>query len=224
MHPDDAQLPEPDYFLADEPENLEVDPDNLAWSGYEPSDDELEDEEGDEDDEPPAPIKWSLLSAEQAEIEWFILNEWVHWYRKRYGLPTAVVPPFWHRHPELVEELSALHLHYLGCFHKDQDGSGPLTWHADSAALQKRLREWVTICGTKLDRDRETRQTVWPGEAPAEEIVEIVIDDREADFQAFVEADVRARWRAKHGEDSEFPEDRFTLLFPPDNDPDLSVH
>lgn len=27
--------------------------------------------------------------------------------------PVAVIPPFWHRHPELVWELSALHLHWL---------------------------------------------------------------------------------------------------------------
>lgn len=143
--------------------------------------------------EPPAPIRWSLLSAAEAEIEWYALNEWTHWLRKRYGLPTAVVPPFWHRHGELVEELSALHLHYLGSFHQDQDGSGPMGWHADFDTWQKRMREWVTITGTKLDRDRDTRQTAWPGEPPAPELHEEKIDDREADFFAFVEADLEHR-------------------------------
>lgn len=155
-----------------------------------------EDQEPVEDPpDPPAPIQWSLLTAEEAELEWYALNEWTHWLRKRYGLPVAVVPPFWYRHGELVEELSALHLHHLGCFHKDQDGSAPLGWHADFDAWQKRMREWVTIAGTKLERDRDTRQTAWPGEPPAPEIIEALIEDREGDFFAFVEADLERRRR-----------------------------
>lgn len=53
---------------------------------------------------------------EDLEAEWLELNRWVHWLRRTYGLPAAVIPPFWHHHPELLWELSALHLHWLCCF------------------------------------------------------------------------------------------------------------
>src|SRR3954447_3021928 len=47
------------------------------------------------EDEPPHPINWNLLTAEEAESEWLDLNAWVHWLRATYGLPPTVVPPFW---------------------------------------------------------------------------------------------------------------------------------
>ena len=59
--------------------------------------------------EPPHPINWNLLSADDTEAEWIELNRWVNWLRRTYGLPASVVPPFWHRHPEFVWKLSALH-------------------------------------------------------------------------------------------------------------------
>ena len=42
-----------------------------------------------------------------------------------------MVPPFWHRHPELLWELSALHLHWLSAYDPEQNGSAPLGWHRD---------------------------------------------------------------------------------------------
>src|SRR5690625_493900 len=57
---------------------------------------------------PPHPVNWNLLSADDLEAEWLELNRWVDWLRKTYGLPASVIPPFWHHHPELVWELSAL--------------------------------------------------------------------------------------------------------------------
>ena len=50
-----------------------------------------------------------------------------------------------------------------------------------------------TACGTRLDRDRPTRQTVWPGEDDAEPIEDTPITDRDEDFVAFVIADVERR-------------------------------
>jgi hypothetical protein len=49
----------------------------------------------------------------------------------------------------------------------------------------------------RLDRDRPTRQTAWPGEAPAEAIDDVLIPDRAADFKAFVNADVARRQAAE---------------------------
>lgn len=141
----------------------------------------------------PRPINWDLLGPDDAEHEWLLLNQWVHWLRKTYGLPAAVIPPFWHRHRELVWELSALHLHWLGAYDVDQDGSAPIGWHKDFADARDRLREWVSTAGTRLDRDRATRQTAWPGETAEEPTAEQHISNREQDFMAFVEADVERR-------------------------------
>lgn len=142
---------------------------------------------------PPKPINWNTLSSGDAEAEWLALNQWVDWIRRTYGLPASVIPPFWYRHPELVWELSALHLHWIASYDPEQDASGPIAWHTDFALARERLREWVATCGTRLDRDRPTRQTTWPGEAPQLPIEDEVIANRMEDFIAFVAADVQAR-------------------------------
>ncbi len=143
--------------------------------------------------EPPRPINWDALTAEEAEIEWIELNRWVNWLRLTYGLPASIVPPFWHRHPELVWELSALHLHWLCAYDPDQHGSAPLGWHRDFADTRQRLRDWVATSGTRLERDRPTRQTPWPGEPAAGTVEEIPIEDRDEDFVQWVMADVMRR-------------------------------
>ncbi len=143
--------------------------------------------------EPPRPINWNLLSSGDAEAEWLALNQWVDQIRHTYGLPASVIPPFWYRHPELVWELSALHLHWIASYDPEQDASGPIAWHTDFALARERLREWVATCGTRLDRDRPTRQTTWPGETPQPPIEDEVIANRMEDFIAFVAADVQAR-------------------------------
>ncbi|WP_233197625.1 DUF4913 domain-containing protein [Cryobacterium sp. Y57] len=157
----------------------------------------LDDLDGPLTTEPPHPINWNLLSADDAEAEWIELNRWVNWLRRTYGLPASVVPPFWHRHPELVWELSALHLHWLGAYDPDQHGSAPFGWHRDFADARQRLRDWVAMSGTRLERDRQTRQTSWPGEPPAESVEDIVIGDRDEDFVQFVVDDVAQRREAE---------------------------
>lgn len=68
-------------------------------------------------------------------------------------------------------------------------------WHRDFADARQRLREWVATCGTRLDRDRPTRQTTWPGDDAQPSAVEVVIEDRGADFVEFVVEDIAARRR-----------------------------
>ncbi|MGO1318548.1 MAG: hypothetical protein ACTMIR_16185, partial [Cellulomonadaceae bacterium] len=108
---------------------------------------------------PPNPVNWHLLSADALEAEWFELNRWVETLRRTYGLPASVIPPFWHRHDELLWELSALHLHWLCAYDPEQDGSAPFGWHRDFADSRNRHRDLVASSGTRLDRDRPTRQT-----------------------------------------------------------------
>ncbi|SDS39429.1 hypothetical protein SAMN04489751_1913 [Brevibacterium sandarakinum] len=147
--------------------------------------------------EPPHPVNWNLLSADDLEAEWLALNDWVVWLRRTYGLPASVLPPFWHRHPELVWELSALHIHWLCAYDPEQNGSAPAGWHRDFADTRNRLREWVAASGTRLDRDRTTRQTVWPGEDPAPPVEDMLIADRGEDFVQFVFEQVEARREAE---------------------------
>ncbi|HKU10914.1 MAG TPA: hypothetical protein VJQ61_06760 [Sinomonas sp.] len=147
--------------------------------------------------EPPHPINWNLLTADEAEAEWLELNAWVNWLRHTYGLPAAVIPPSWHRHPELVWELSALHLHWLCAYVPEQNGSAPLGWHRDFAEARQRLRDWVAVSGTRLDRDRPTRQTAWPGEDRADPVEDTPVTNRDEDFVQFVLDDVRNRRRAE---------------------------
>ena len=146
---------------------------------------------------PPHPINWNLLTAHDLEQELLELNRWVNWLRQEYGLPASEVPPLWHRHPELLWELSALHLHWLCAYDPDQDGSAPLGWHRDFTDARGRLRDWVAASGTRRDRDRPTRQTPWPGDEHMQEVVEKVIDDRDADFVEFVLDQVAAREAAE---------------------------
>lgn len=143
--------------------------------------------------EPLGPINWNTLGADEAEAEWLDLNAWVNWLRGTYGLAPSVLPPMWHRHDELVWELSALHLHWLNCYGPDASPSSPLGWHRDFADARNRLRDWVAACGTRLDRDRPTRQTSWPGEPTFDAGAESEVTDRDADFAQFVMEDVTAR-------------------------------
>lgn len=64
-------------------------------------------------------------------------------------------------------DLSVLHTHSLDCYDESSSPSAPIAWMRDVADTRHRLRGWVSICGTRLDRDRPTRQLTWPGEPAA---------------------------------------------------------
>jgi hypothetical protein len=150
----------------------------LHFPGYEFEPPTPDGPEGEADGLPsvPRPVNWNVLTSDRAAFEWVELDRWVDWLRRTYGLGPSIIPPLWHRHSELVWELSALHLHWLCAYDEEQHGSAPLGWHQDFAEARERLHDWVAACGTRLDRDRATRQTAWPGEdlAPAVEEATIV--------------------------------------------------
>ncbi len=145
------------------------------------------------------PVNWNRLGPDEARQAWTDLNAWVTWLRKAFGLPPTLIPPLWHRHDELVWELSALHTHWLACYGVDASPSAPIAWMRDFADARHRLRDWVAACGTRLDRDRPTRTTVWPGEPPEAIASDQAITDREADFARFVEDDAASRHRSDPG-------------------------
>jgi hypothetical protein len=148
---------------------------------------------GTERDLPQGPINWNLLDAPTAAVEWRDLDAFVSWLKNTFGLPSGIVPPYWHRHDELVWELSALHIHFLACHSETASPSAPIAWMREFADCRQRLREWVAICGTRLDRDRPTRQTPWPGEAVLDLGGEVEILDRAADFTQLVHQDLSRR-------------------------------
>jgi hypothetical protein len=152
----------------------------------------------------PTAVDWNRLSASDLKRQWLDLDRWVLWLRRTYGLPASVIPPLWHRHPELVWELSALHLHWLGAYQIAQTPSSPLGWHRDFAEAITRLRNWTSTTGSRLDRDRPTRQTFWPGEDQSvEDTAERPIVDRELDFAAHVSEQVSRRAEEEHSPDRE---------------------
>ena len=51
----------------------------------------------------------------------------------------------------------------------------------------------MATSGTRLERDRSTRPTVWPGEQPTDALEDIPISDRDKDFVQFVADDVAKR-------------------------------
>jgi hypothetical protein len=157
-------------------------------------------------DELPCPVNWNLLTADEAHHEWLDLDQWVKWLKNSHGLPPSIVPPFYYLHDELVWELSALHTHWLSCYHQTASPSAPISWRRDFDDARRRLRDWVTICGTRLDRDRPTRVTTWPGETPIPQPAEVEIADRDRHFDEFVRADVLRRRRIE------------ALVSPPPND------
>ncbi|MGO2747563.1 hypothetical protein [Microbacterium sp.] len=145
----------------------------------------------------PRPINWRTLPPQDLEQELLDLNAWVDWLRHTYGLPAQVIPPMWHRHPELLWELSALRQHWLFCFDPQAKGNQSLAWHYDFAIARERLRDWVTISGTRLDRDRPTRITAWPGGEAEDwtppDTTERPVTNRTEDFLTFVEEQIVAR-------------------------------
>ncbi|NHN55404.1 hypothetical protein G9U51_06350 [Calidifontibacter sp. DB0510] len=182
---------------APEPDDAPEPPTDIDAETEDAAEESNESGQGEELPEPPHPVNWNLLTADEAKVEWRELNKWVNWLRRTYGLPASVLPPFWHRHAELVWELSALHLHWLCAYDPEENGSAPLGWHRDFAEARGRLREWVAASGTRLDRDRPTRQTAWPGEKPAPSVEDIVIPHRDADFAQFTGEDITARRQAE---------------------------
>ena len=127
-------------------------------------------------------------------VEWRDLDAWVDWLR-------AHLRPAADGDPAVVASPRRADLGTLGAAHRT--GSTPTTptahprlrWRgiATSPSARNRLREWVSLCGTRLDRDRPTRQTAWPGEAPYEPASRSRSSTATPTSRAFVAEDVAAR-------------------------------
>ncbi|GAB3589333.1 hypothetical protein GCM10027446_01390 [Angustibacter peucedani] len=101
----------------------------------------------DEDDDW-APWNWRRMPDDAARAAMSALREWVGWLRHRYPV-AQMLPPCWPRHPELIEELSALHWAWRAAFHGDDPRpTAPADFHAHylPGALE-RVKRWGVVCG-----------------------------------------------------------------------------
>ena len=149
---------------------------------------------------PPSPIVWSQLTSQQAEATWLDLNEWVERLRHDYSIPATVIPPFWHRHQLLIEQLTALWTHWLAAFDAQQHSSAPFGWTRDLDEWANRMREAVARLGCRVDSCRPEIITRWPGEPdpdPASFPPPVNLADRYDDLVTIVLWDVRRRHLAE---------------------------
>lgn len=91
----------------------------------------------------------------------------------------------WHRHPELVWELSAYTCTF--CVRTTPSKTALHRWGGIATSL---THVNASATGTRLDRDRRSRQTAWPGEDATEPVEDVFIADRD---RRFVAEQVKAR-------------------------------
>ena len=102
----------------------------------------------------PRTINWRALTPEDLEADLLELNAWVDWLRHEYGLPPQVVPPMWHRHWELIWELSALRQHWLTYYDQQAKGNMGVVWHNDFVAAREPARLGVHLWNPSRPRPR----------------------------------------------------------------------
>ncbi|MBN9375633.1 MAG: hypothetical protein J0I40_09630 [Cellulomonas sp.] len=108
----------------------------------------------DQPGEPPIVFAWGAQTPDDTELLIEELDLWVIWLVDRYRLDHRVVPDCWTRHPELIEELSALHLAWQGSFATTSSADAPLQWHERFAAARERLNDWVARTGCRPGNHR----------------------------------------------------------------------
>lgn len=92
--------------------------------------------------------RWRDIPVEDQPDAWNGLRQWVDWLVKEYRLPTAVVPPCWYRHTDVVAELYAAMCMEYKVWEEGEPGLNPMMfWHPNLQQMIFRLREAVTNAG-----------------------------------------------------------------------------
>ncbi|TCN28603.1 hypothetical protein EV644_14517 [Kribbella orskensis] len=107
----------------------------------------------------PQVICWRDLDPKTATDELDRLATWLDWFVDRYYLDHKTVPPCWHAHGALVEELSALRTLWEACYLEDAAPSDPIGFHRDLDTTLRRLREWTSRLGCSRINHRPEMHT-----------------------------------------------------------------
>lgn len=96
------------------------------------------------------PVNWWLASEEEKALHLARLTNFTLRLVASYKLGVEIVPPCWHRHDELVQELLAL-LQYRNDqqFIPDQAPGAAIDFHEKFALWRERMRRWVSEAGCK---------------------------------------------------------------------------
>jgi hypothetical protein len=126
---------------------------------------------------PPLAWCWPTLGAPAATKLWLELAGWVGWLRGRYPVAERV-PGCWWRHPEVVEELTALWLAWQRAYiDPTTELTGPIDFHSRHLPdALGRIREWGVHC----DAEHRPRPSFVYDDRP--------VDDLDA-FHAHIGAD-----------------------------------
>lgn len=92
---------------------------------------------------------WTEMDAEQARIAWTQLIRWMQTVLfRRYPTSTEVIKDCWYRHPEIVEQLSWLHVAWALAYHNASSSiSTAAEWHGRwLPAVLGRAREILKPC------------------------------------------------------------------------------
>ncbi len=111
----------------------------------------------------PRVVCWPRLTLEQADHALRTLSTWVEWVVGRYSLDHRTIPPCWHQHGALVEELSALHSLWQACYHSDASPADPANFHQHLNLALMRLRDWAARRDCKPGHHRDDQPPVWHG-------------------------------------------------------------
>jgi hypothetical protein len=108
-------------------------------------------------------ICWPRLSLDDEQAQVRNLDDWLAWFVSRYSLDHRTIPPCWHRHGALIEELSAIRSLWQTCFGRDASPADPTTFHEHLSLALARLRDWTARRDCKPGHHREDQPPVWHG-------------------------------------------------------------
>lgn len=96
------------------------------------------------------PVNWWLLSDAEKAIHLARVTNFTLRLVVSYHLGTEIVPPCWHRHDEMIQELLALNQYRNDQqFIPEQAPGAAIDFHEKFAAWRERMRRWVAEAGCK---------------------------------------------------------------------------
>lgn len=96
------------------------------------------------------PVNWWLLSEDEKSLHLARVTNFTLRLVLSYGLGVEIIPPCWHQHEEMVQELLALTQYRNDQqFIPDQAPGAAIDFHEKFALWRQRMRQWVSEAGCK---------------------------------------------------------------------------